>query len=36
MFAPVRKMKGDTIQIYVGWYDLDDKDVVGTFYVICD
>ena len=36
MFAPVRNMRGDTIRIYVGWYDLDDKDVVSTFQIVCD
>ena len=36
MFAPVRNMKGDTIRIYVGWYNLDDEDVVGTFQIVCD
>ena len=36
MFAPVRNMKGDTIRIYVGWYDLDNEDVVSTFQIVCD
>lgn len=36
MFAPVKNMRGDTIRIYVGWYDLDDKDVINTFQIVCD
>ena len=36
MFAPVRNMRGDTIRIYVGWYGLDNEDVVSTFQIVCD